>query len=153
MFKKYNKDGSLRSRRFEKYGGEKEFVKKAKKWLREIPDGCLRSNKELWIIRNKNVNWSDSQILAIVERKFTSLDHAEWLNSVVKRIDRMCQVVESAELSSKYEEKFHKEFRSRKDSALDFMQSVKEYVHSELNVTEKQLDALNNTFKKFESLE
>ena len=49
-------------------------------------------------------------------------------------------------------DEMRRKFQNRKESALEFMEDVKEYAEKKLNVTEKQMEALNDTYKRYESL-
>jgi len=139
------------------YGDIETFRSQAKRWIQSLPEEYFESNKDIKMVRDKNVDWNDAVILRIVHRKMASLEHVEWINSVVERIEKMEEEVENASLppvSTRVdrEEEMRKKFQEQKESALDFIDDVKDYALRNLKVTERQLEALNRTYKKFEQL-
>lgn len=139
------------------YGDVDSFVSKAKEWLRKLPREYLDHNKDLKALRDKTPDWNNSTTLAIVNRKMTSIEHVEWVNSVLDRIDRMEDRVGNASLPpvttrSSMEEKMRKRFRKDKDSALQFMNSVRGYVQRNLKITEDQMETLNEIYERYEKL-
>jgi len=141
-----------------KHGDVSTFIQKAKKWVESVPREHIEAHGDLKAIADKNVDWSDPTILAIVERRFTSLDHVEWINSVLKRMDRIERHVSrkrvGAQMSAQSQDlPFDPEERleKSKESAIDFISSVRDHVHRHLDVTEKQLQALNDIYERFDN--
>lgn len=142
------------------YGDIDSFRAQAKDWLDNLPKKYLKENKDVQMIRNKNVDWEDPTVLTILHRKITSIDHIDWIRDVVNRIDTMKRHIENARIENhdsyptdrKVPEKVRENVKREKSSALDFMDSVRDYALRNLKVTERQLEALNETYKKFERL-
>jgi hypothetical protein len=139
------------------HGSVSNFIGKARKWLDKVPEGYVRQNPSLKPIQNKEVDLFDPKRLRILNRKITSIEHVEWLNSVIGRIEKMEEEIRDASLppiSTRIdrEDEVRRKFQDRKKSALEFVEDVKEYAEKKLNVTEKQMKALNDTYKRYESL-
>lgn len=148
------------------HGDVDTFVKKMEEWLEKVPDPCLSQNKEIWTLAKKDVDWSDPKTIAIAERSFTSIDHAEWLQSVMKRIDAIHREIERSDVENAVERAsgvpkgvggeiddfIVERFEEKMESAKDFVRSVKGYVEREMNITPKQLEALNNIYKRYREI-
>lgn len=139
------------------YGSVSSFISKARKWLDKLPEGYIWQNPSLKPIRNKEVDLSDPKRLRILHRKITPIEHVEWINSVIARIEKMKKGIRNASLppiSTRVdrENEIREKFQNRKESELEFMEDVKEYAEKKLNVTEKQMESLNDTYKRYESL-
>lgn len=141
-----------------KHGGIPAFIQKAKKWIESVPREHIEAHGDLKAIADKNVDWSDPTILAIVNRRFTSLDHAKWINSVLERMDRIERHVKRKCVGAQFIDDIsalpldpEKRLEKSKESALDFISSVRGYVYQNLDVTEKQLQALNDIYKRFDN--
>jgi hypothetical protein len=134
-----------------KHGSVEEFSDKAKKWVQKLPPGYLDRNKDLRKLHDKPVDWEDPMVLAIVDRKFTSVDHANWVSGVVNRINRMIEDIMELKqnLPASLSDDNRKKAKSELESSLDFMRSVRRYAERNLHVTENQLEALNKTYKRY----
>ncbi len=145
-------------RKIEKeHGSVSGFALAANKWLDKLPEKYLENNRELKKLRDKSPDWQDPTVLKIANRKFTSVEHADWINSVLGRIEKMKRRVENASLPpvstrSSMEEKMRKRFRKDKKSALDFMRSVENYTYRNLRITKDQMEALNEIYERYEKL-
>lgn len=138
-------------------GSVSEFINKAEKWLDKLPEGYVQQNPSLKPLWRSGVDLTDPKRLRILNRKITSIEHVEWLNSVIARIEKMEEEIRNASLPPvstrvEREDKMREKFQNRKESALEFMADVKEYAEKRLNVTERQMEALNETYKRYESL-
>lgn len=134
-----------------------KFIEKSRKWLNKLPEGYIQQNPSLKPIRNKQTDLFDPKRLRILYRKITPIEHLEWLNSVIGRIEKMEKEIRDTSFPpistrSNREGEMRKEFQNRKESAIEFMEDVKEYAEKKLNVTEKQMKALNDTYKRYESI-
>lgn len=161
-----SKSRSKIAKKIEKeYESVSVFVDKAEKWLDKLPEGYVQQNPSIKPIRNKDVNFFDSKRLRILYRKITPIEHLEWINSVIGRIEKMKKEIQNTSLPpislryrgeisprSNREDEMRKRFRNKKESALEFMEDVKEYAEKKLNVTEKQMKALNDTYKRYKSI-
>lgn len=139
------------------YGSVKAFINKAKKWLDKLPEGYVQQNPSIKPIRNKDVDFFDSKRVRILYRKITPIEQVEWINSVIGRIEKMKKEIQNTSLppiSTRVdrEDEMRRKFQNRKESALEFMEDVKEYAEKKLNVTEKQMKALNDTYKRYKSI-
>lgn len=143
------------------YGDVDSFVTHVKDWMERLPRKYLQENSEIKRIWKKvaYIDWNDPHVLSILHRKVTSLDRLDWIDSVIDRIDMMRDNIRSASIENheKYDgqlisEKAQEELKERKSGAIEFMDSVEDYALRNLKVTEKQLEALNETYKKFEPL-
>jgi hypothetical protein len=139
------------------YKSVSAFIVKAEEWLDKLPEGYVQQNPSIKPIRNKDVDFFDSKRLRILYRKITPIEHLEWINSVIGRIEKMKKEIQNTSLPpistrSNREDEMRKKFQNRKESAIEFMEDVKEYAEKRLNVTEKQMKALNDTYKRYESI-
>lgn len=144
------------------HGSAENFIRKAKEWISKLPKEYIEDHAYIDKFTNKSVDWSDPKTLIIINRCFTSIEHVNWINSVLKRIGKIENQIDRVHLlahppgglndSTKQKVTDSQEdFEKAKESALDFVQSVKGHVRSNLDVTEKQLEALNNIYERFDS--
>ena len=144
------------------HGSAENFIRKAKEWISKIPKEYIKNHPHIDIFANKSVDWSDPKVLIIINRCFTSIEHVDWINSILRRIgkieNRLQRVKLNAQprlgLNNSTKQKVtdsQEDFEKAKESALKFVQSVKEHVRENLDVTENQLEALNNIYERFDS--
>jgi len=133
------------------YGSVDAFRSKAKRWIRKVLNEHFEHNSALSVIRRKNVDWNDPIVLGIVEYNYTSIEHIEWIQNVLNRIEKMRsdlnKIPES--ISDDRHPKIHENVEREISSAVNFIDSVESYVHKNLHITEKQLEALNNVYTKY----
>lgn len=142
------------------YGTCKKFRQKAERWIESLPEEYFEANKDIKKIRDKDVDWKSTIILRIVHRKMTSIDRIEWIENVVDRIRKMKKRLKRAQIEnhedissrSKVPDRVQKKLEQKRSNAIDFMKDIEKYALQNLNVTEKQLEALNKTYKNFEQL-
>jgi len=150
----------------QEYGDVETFIKHGKEWLDKLPAECVEANDELRVVKEKNVDWSDPTVIAIVERKMTSLEHADWLSSVLDRIDHIIQEVRSTDvedmgerasgvpkdLGDSLDDFIEKQLQKQKQSAIDFLIDVRTYAREKFTITPKQLERLNDIYKRYKKI-
>ena len=142
------------------HGSAENFIRKAKEWISKIPKEYIENHPHIDTFANKSVNWSDPKVLIIINRCFTSIEHVDWINSILRKIGKIESRLQRVKLNAHFglnnsnRKKIidsQEDFEKAKESALEFVQSVKEHVRENLDVTENQLEALNNIYERFDS--
>lgn len=147
------------------HGSIVNFIQKAKEWISKIPKEYIETHAYINKFTSKSVDWEDPKTLIIINRCFTSIEHVEWINSVLRRIGKIESHLQKVKLKTRPRfgstnnnnsttrqniDDFQGDFEKAKESALEFVQSVKEHVRQNLDVTERQLKALNNIHQRFD---
>ena len=147
------------------HGSIPDYISTVKRWIRELPDPCINSDQVLRQIDGDAVDWSKPTVLLAVDSKFTSVQHAEWLQSVLERIYKIEREIQTTDVEDIIEHQsgipnsvgtIDKDLmvliEEEKMSARDFVRSVREHVHKEMDITSSQIKALNDIYKQYEKI-
>lgn len=134
------------------FGSVENFIEKFRKWKEKLPKAVFEENRTLRKLAKKPLSESESARLRIAYRNFTSLEHAEWLKSVIVRIDKIADHI-SRTKPERFDKHEKPHIESEKESALGYVKDVRRWICEYLEATEDQLKTLNGIYEKHEKIQ